>query len=116
METNYQTVIWSTVSLPLLRTLWETTAAEDGGIPVQLGYEPQNPADSKAVMIAISTRTLREILGAELMEVAGDDGDGNQHWCLGYIRRMEPGREELWQSLQQRDALLGARLVLDGHD
>jgi hypothetical protein len=45
METSYQAVIWSTINLKLLRTLWEITA-EDGGIPVHLGYEPDNPADS----------------------------------------------------------------------
>ena len=58
METSYQAVIWSAINLKLLCALWEITA-EDGGIPVQLGYEPDNPADSKAVIVTISTYTLR---------------------------------------------------------
>ena len=116
-RSSYQAVIWSAINLKLLCALWEITA-EDGGIPVQLGYEPDNPADSKAVIVTISTYTLRCLLGADLISVPANDTTEPKtaHWRLGYIRRSEPGRDELWQSLQQRDDLLDARLALEGRD
>jgi hypothetical protein len=81
-------------------------------------HEPDNPANGRAVLITISTYTLRCLLGAELVSVPANDTTKPKTacWRLGYIRRSEPGRDELWQSLQQRDDLLDARLVLEGHD
>jgi hypothetical protein len=111
MNRGYQAVIWSGVEVRLLRALWEITA-EDGGIPVQLGYEPDNPADSQAVMITLNTWSLRRLLGADLARVP----ERTEYWRLGYISRAAPGRDELWQSLQARDDLLDARLKLEGHD
>jgi hypothetical protein len=115
---DYQAVIWSGVEVRLLRALWEITA-EDGGIPVRLGYEPDNPADAKAVMITISTYTLRRLLGADQVSVpAGDDGTEpqTQFWRLGYIRRGDSGKDTLQRALTERDSLLDAKLVLDKHD
>jgi hypothetical protein len=100
---DYQAVIWSGVEVRLLRALWEITA-EDGGIPVQLGYELDNPADGRAVLIAISTYTLRCLLGADLVSVpAGDDGTEpqTQFWRLGYIRRSDPGKDTLQRALTE---------------
>jgi hypothetical protein len=84
-RSSYQAVIWSAINLKLLCALWEITA-EDGGIPVQLGYEPDNPADSKAVIVTISTYTLRCLLGADLISVPANDTTEPKtaHWRLGY--------------------------------
>lgn len=118
MEASYQAVIWSAINLKLLCALWEITA-EDGGIPVRFGYEPDNPADAKAVMITISTYTLRRLVGADLVSVpAGDDGTEpqTQFWRLGYIHCGDPGKDTLQRALTERDSLLDAKLVLDKHD
>jgi hypothetical protein len=61
------------VEVRLLRALWEITA-KDGGIPVQIGYELDNPADSRAVMIVINAYTLRCLLGADLVSVPAGNG------------------------------------------
>jgi len=114
---DYQAVVWSTVNLPLLQMLWRATC-EDGGIPVLLCYEPDNPADSQAVMIVLSSYTVQKLLDVEPVVVSDDDGAAPRkvYWRLGYIRCCDPQRNLLQQALAMRDTPLTARLRLDGHD
>lgn len=114
---DYQAVIWSTVNLPLLQMLWQATA-EDGGIPVLLCYEPDNPADSQAVMIVLSSYAVQKLLDVVPVIVGDDDGTAHRavHWRLGYIRRGDPQRDLLQRALAEQDAPLTARLRLDSHD
>ena len=105
----YQAVLWSEVNQPLLRALCEV---EDGGIPVSLCYEPDNPADSQAVMIVLDSRTMRRMLGADYASVPADptQREPASGWRLGYIRRADPGRDTIQQALTERDAPLPASL------
>jgi hypothetical protein len=114
---DYQAVIWSTVNLPLLQMLWRATC-EDGGIPVLLCYESDNPADRQAVMIALGSYTVQKLLDVEPVVVGDDNSTTHRgvHWRLGYIRRCDPQRDLLQQALAVRDTPLTARLRLDGHD
>lgn len=105
----YRAVLWSEVNQPLLRALCEV---EDGGIPVSLCYEPDNPADSQAVMIVLDSRTMRRMLGADYASVPADptQREPASGWRLGYIRRADPGRDTIQQALTERDAPLPASL------
>ena len=97
--------------------LWQVTC-EDSGIPVLLYNESDNPADSQAVMIVLSSYAVRKLLDIEPVAVGDDDSTTPRkvHWQLGYIRRCDPNRDRLQQDLAKRDAPLTASLRLDGHD
>ena len=113
---DYRAVIWSSVNLALLHALWQDTA-EDGGIPVQLGYEPDNLVDSQAVMIVLSSYTVQKLLDVEPVTVGDADSIASRvvHWRLGYIRRSDPNRDTLQRGLTERDTPLAASLLVDGH-
>ena len=105
----YRAVLWSEVNQPLLRALCEV---EDGGIPVSLCYEPDNPADRQAVMIVLDSRTMRRMLGAD--HAPAPPGHPQREpasgWRLGTIRRADPGWDTLQRTLTERDAPLPASL------
>ena len=106
----FQAVLWSETNQPLLRALGESTDGD--GISVSLCYEPDNPADSKAVMIVLDSRTLRRAIGADFVSVpAGStEREPASWWRLGYIRRDDPGRAALWTRIADRDTRLPAYL------
>ncbi|TVR66351.1 MAG: hypothetical protein EA420_01810 [Candidatus Competibacteraceae bacterium] len=108
----FQAVLWSETNQPLLRAL---CLVEDGGIPVNLYYEPENPADGKAVMIVLDSRTLRQMLGASPVFVGAEQREEPALWRLGYIRRDDPGRDALWTRVAERDAPLPASLNWEHH-
>jgi hypothetical protein len=106
----FQAVLWSETNQPLLRALGESTDGD--GISVSLCCEPDNSADSKAVMIVLDSRTLRRMLGADFVSVPADANEQEpaSWWRLGYIRRDAPGRDALWMRIAERDAPLSAYL------
>lgn len=106
----FQAVLWSETHQRLLRALGESTDGD--GISVSLCYEPENPADGKAVMIVLDSRTLRRAIGADFVSVPADANaqEPASWWRLGYIRRDDPGRDALWMRIADRDAPLPAHL------
>ena len=110
----FQAVMWSEIHQPLLRALCEV---EDGGIPVSLCYEPDNPTDSQAVIILLDSRAMRRMLGADYATVPVGRGQREpaSWWQLGYIRRVDHGRDTLQQALTERDAPLPASLSWEHH-
>jgi hypothetical protein len=109
----FQAVLWSETNQPLLRALGESTGGE--GISVSLCCEPENPADRKAVMIVLDSRTLRQMLGASPVFVGAEQREEPALWRLGYIRRDDPGRDALWTRVAERDAPLPASLNWEHH-
>jgi hypothetical protein len=115
---TYKAVVWSSVDIRLI-SLVEKITSLDGGIPVLLVNEIGNPWDSQAVIVAISTETVMGLLGVDRLSLLADGGNSTlreDYWRLGYIRRVDPGKAELWQSLQSRDTLLHGRLYRDSID